>query len=197
MIKYKRRAYKVAQRTQKEKDHQSNVVRNMTRKDHRSHIDKITLNLHNNQRSFWRWLKNIRGGNPVLTLAQDKANALNKYFCSVFANENTSNLTELESLTHPFLSNTSIESLNISEEDVYDELCKIDPSKASGPDETPGKILKQCAHWLSEPLTKLFTMSLQTGKLPQDWRSANIAPVFNLEINIIHLITGQLVLLAW
>ena len=103
---------------------------------------------------------------------------MNKYFCSVFANENTSNLTELESLICPFLGNTSIESLNISEEDVYDELCKIDPSKASGPDEIPGKILKQYAHWLSELLTKLFTMSLQTGKLPQDWRSANIAPVF-------------------
>ena len=61
---------------------------------------------------------------------------------------------------------------------MYDELCKIDPSKASGPDEIPGKILKQYAHWLSELLTKLFTMSLQKGKLPQDWRSANIAPVF-------------------
>ena len=49
-------------------------------------------------------------------------------------------------------------------------LCKID--------EIPGRLLREGAPWLAEPITKLFTMSLQSGFLPRDWRRANVTTVF-------------------
>ncbi len=45
----------------------------------------------------------------------------------------------------------------------------IDPIKACGPDEIPGRLLKEGAPWLASPLTKL---------LPLDWTSANVTPIF-------------------
>ena len=66
----------------------------LTRDDHRLHLEHMTLNIHTNQKPFWRWLKTQRMGIPsipaltingqILTNLKDKANALNNYFVSVF-----------------------------------------------------------------------------------------------------------------
>ena len=63
-------------------------------------------------------------------------------------------------------------------DEVYKVLCKIDLSKACGPDGIPGWLLREGAPWPAEPITKLYSMSLQSGPLPRDWRRANVAPVF-------------------
>ena len=39
-------------------------------------------------------------------------------------------------------------------------------------------ILKNCASTLSEPLSLLFKKSLRTSELPQQWKSANVTPLF-------------------
>ena len=63
-------------------------------------------------------------------------------------------------------------------DDVCKLLCKIDPSKSPGPDNIPGKLLKEGAQWIDEPLTKLFNMSMTTGRLPKDWTRAHITPIY-------------------
>ena len=50
--------------------------------------------------------------------------------------------------------------------------------KAPGPDELPNLILKNAANEISPFLKIIFDQSLQTGKLPDDWVEANVAPVF-------------------
>ena len=50
--------------------------------------------------------------------------------------------------------------------------------KAPGPDELPNLILKNAANEISPFLRIIFDQSLQTGKLPDDWVEANVAPVF-------------------
>ena len=48
-------------------------------------------------------------------------------------------------------------------------------NKASGPDNISAKTLVLCAE---EIAPVLFTQSFDSGKLPNDWLSANITPVF-------------------
>ena len=124
------------------------MVCRLTRKDHHDHLEEISQQLHSNQRIFWRWLKNIRGraaGIPnleymskILTSATDKAEAFNHYFCSIFAKENILNLTHLRSLLQATWSSQSISDVVLDENEVYEALCLIDPSKACGSDEIPG-----------------------------------------------------------
>jgi len=71
----------------------------------------------------------------------------------------------------------SICDIVIDEDDVYEALCCIDPSKSCGPDEIVGRLLKEGTPCRSTPLTKLFNLSLKTCVLPSDWTSANITPV--------------------
>ena len=75
-------------------------------------------------------------------------------------------------------STMSIEELQFTKEEVYEALCKIDPSKSVGPDKIPGRLLREGADWLAEPLTKLFNLSLSSGSVPVDWTRSNITPIF-------------------
>ena len=57
----------------------------------------------------------------------------------------------------------------------------LNGGKASGPDELPNLILKNAANKISPFFKIIFDQSLQSGKLPDDWVEANVAPVFKKE----------------
>ena len=54
----------------------------------------------------------------------------------------------------------------------------LNGGKAFGPDKLPNLILKLAANKITPFLKIIFDQSLQTGKLPDDWLEANVAPVF-------------------
>ena len=58
------------------------------------------------------------------------------------------------------------------------ELKAINPSKAYGPDQIPGRLLKECTSEIAPSLTCLINLSLRVGCVPKDWKCANIVPVF-------------------
>ena len=62
--------------------------------------------------------------------------------------------------------------------DVFQALQNLDPSKASGIDSIHPAILKRCAEPLTTPIHYLFTLSLRSQSLPQEWRTHCIVPVF-------------------
>ena len=51
-------------------------------------------------------------------------------------------------------------------------------NKASGPDNISGRILKECSREISPSLTVLFNLSLTLGKMPENWKLANVSPIF-------------------
>ena len=189
LIKKKRRSYRMAKRSRNPKylsNYKSlcNTVRNLTRRDRNIHLEQMTKDLHRDQKPFWRWLKNIRSShctttpdlhyfNKTLKSAVDKAKALNNYFTSVFTKETTSSVEH----ALPLRSTVETNNMQFDEVHVYNLLCKIDPSKSTGPDNIPGRLLKEGAPWLAKPLTKLFNMSMAMGQLPKDWIRANITPI--------------------
>ena len=166
----------------------SNVVRNLSRQDHTQHIQDIMSNLSQDQRPFWRWLKNFKNKSTrvpginycgtTLTSAHDKARAFSELFNSFFVKENPADLIFLKEELSAHKSNDCVEHLTISWDEVHKLLSKIDTSKASGPDGIPGRLLKEGAFQLSEPLTMIFNQSISCGQLPKDWISANVTPVF-------------------
>ena len=57
-------------------------------------------------------------------------------------------------------------------------LNKINVGKSIGPDEIYGKLLYEIRSEIAGPLTHLFNLSLSEGYIPQDWRDANVIPLF-------------------
>ena len=54
----------------------------------------------------------------------------------------------------------------------------MNANKAAGPDGIHGKILKDCASSLAQPLSLLLTMSYNTGTISDEWKLADVVPVF-------------------
>ena len=63
---------------------------------------------------------------------------------------------------------------------LFQRHCQIsvNQDKASGPDEIPGRILKATADRIAFSLTCLFNKSLSIGVVPDEWKLANVVPVF-------------------
>ena len=74
--------------------------------------------------------------------------------------------------------NTEMPKFEITIQGVTKLLEGLNGRKAPGPDECPNLILKNAANEISPFLKIIFDQSLQTGKLPDDWVDANVAPVF-------------------
>ena len=50
--------------------------------------------------------------------------------------------------------------------------------KAPGPDGLNARVLKECSNEISPILTLIFNESLAWGDVPDEWRQANVSPIF-------------------
>ena len=50
--------------------------------------------------------------------------------------------------------------------------------KAPGPDGLNARVLKECSDEISPILALIFNESLTRGDVPDEWRQANVSPVF-------------------
>ena len=67
----------------------------------------------------------------------------------------------------------------ISVIDTEVALEKVKVNKATGPDNIPPWVLKDCSHLLAAPVTAIFNSSLREGALPKLWKSATVIPLSN------------------
>ncbi|XP_043926769.1 vomeronasal type-2 receptor 26-like [Protopterus annectens] len=67
--------------------------------------------------------------------------------------------------------------LNFSDMDVRNQLRKVNPRKAAGPDNNLGNVLKGCADQLSIVLMGIFYTSLVQEKVPTCFKVTNIIPL--------------------
>jgi hypothetical protein len=107
----------------------------------------------------------------------EKANILNEYFASVFTQE------DLENIPEPVIqaskqNMSELQNMVVTEEQVRKALSTINEFKSPGPDGFHPKCLKELCNVLSKPISYLFNISLTTGKVPNDWKIANVTPIF-------------------
>jgi hypothetical protein len=105
--------------------------------------------------------------------SKEKAEILSNQFKPVF----TKPRPNISTTVLPQLAGSTIQNLKITVEEVEKLLKNTNSSKAMGPDRIPNIILKTCAEELVPCLRNIFQKSVDCGILPNDWLSANIAPV--------------------
>ena len=146
--------------------------------------DKLSTSLETeNSKPFWRYIKSQRqdrcGVSPLLHASQlhsdsrRKAEILNQQFCSVFTDEDTTNMPKLEGPP-----TTPMNNIENTQSRITKLLSELNVDKAPGPDELPNLLFKNAAKEISPFLTDIFEHSIRTGKLPDECFEANVAPVF-------------------
>ncbi|CAM5106487.1 unnamed protein product [Natator depressus] len=67
---------------------------------------------------------------------------------------------------------------SVEKEVVRDYLEKLDEHKSMGTDALHPRVLKELADVIAEPLVILFEKSWRSGEVPDDWKKANVVPIF-------------------
>ena len=136
-----------------------------------------------NPKRFWNFIKSCKkdstGVAPLkkegLTFfdSVNKANIMGDQFSSVFTQEEVSELPDLRQSRTP-----SAPPIKVNTKGVLKLLKDIKPHKATGPDNIPGRLLKEAAEELAPGLAHLFQISIDNGTIQLDWKSALVTPVF-------------------
>ncbi|CAM4590154.1 unnamed protein product [Lepidochelys kempii] len=151
----------------------------------KSHLElQLPRDVKNNKKGFFRYVGNKKkakesvgplwneGGNLV-TEDVEKANVLNAFFAFVFMNKVSSQTAALGITAWGVDGQPSVE-----KEVVRDYLEKLDVHKSMGPDALHPRVLKELAAVIAEPLAIIFENLWRTGEVPDDWKKANIVPIF-------------------
>ena len=163
-----------------------NKVKSKLNKSYYQHVHSL-INSKNPKR-FWSFIKSKTKSKSIpvtmkwsdrgvtASTGKDKAELFCKFFASVFTCPDPA--TDVDEDAHLHGSGSDILDLMCSSANVGELLLTLDVNKATGPDGLSARLLREAAPVISDPLSKLFNMSLNRGKLPRDWKCANITPVY-------------------
>ncbi|CAM4664489.1 unnamed protein product [Lepidochelys kempii] len=186
-LKHKKEAHKkwkVGHMTREEYKNIARACRNEIRRV-KSHLElQLARDVKSNKKGFFRYVGNkkkakksvgplLNEGGNLVTEDVEKANVLNAFFASVFTNKDSSQTAALGITTWGVDGQPSVE-----KEVVRDYLEKLDVHKSMGPDELHPRVLKELAAVIAEPLAIIFENSWRTGEVPDDWKKANVVPIF-------------------
>ncbi|CAM4666744.1 unnamed protein product [Caretta caretta] len=151
----------------------------------KSHLElQLARDVKSNKKGFFRYVSNkkkvkesvgplLNEGGNLVTEDVEKANVLNAFFASVFTNKVSSQTIALGSTAWGGGDQPSVQ-----KEVVRDYLEKLDVHKSMGPDALHPRVLKELADVIAEPLAIIFENSWRSGEVPDDWKKANVVPIF-------------------
>ena len=186
-MKRRNRLYKICKRMNNNSISQQYVrARNKVTAMLRKAKHNFFLNLkHANCREFWKAMRYVNkkqtgipslsvGTGNLVTDAREKADVLNSFFVTCFNHSSP----QLSSHNIPEVTTRDCPSeLLCKVEDVFEMLCTLDLSKASGPDGISGRMLKNTACSIAPALTKIFNLSISTGIVPDEWKLSHVVPI--------------------
>ena len=155
-------------------------VKKLIKSKMRSNFDD-DLNPNCITKKFWSYVKSsskssrlpetIHMNGKFRTEPVDKGNLFNEHFYLQFSQTSNYNL-DIDFRNDPFAD------FKIDHRQLRKILATINPHKSMGPDNISGFVIKNCAVSIAYPLSLLFNLSFNTGQLPEEWKLANIVPVF-------------------
>ena len=155
-----------------------------SRKAHNTYVNNIIASDESgSDKRFFTYVKSRRcdssGVSPLNhngvshSSSKQKAEILNNQFSSVFTKEDKGTLPSLG--PSPY---ASIPDINITVPGISKLLSRLNPHKATGPDNIPSRLLKEAGDQLAPALTLLFNASLIQHRIPTAWSKAFITPIF-------------------
>ena len=150
-----------------------NKMKNTLRRKHKDFINNLGELTKKNPKRFWSYIKCRKKCNviPDLMHFNGKTGETNQDIAN--KRDINNKCPDVEKCKLPSLGN-----FQITIEEVHTILKSLDKNKSSGPDEIPPIVLSQCANSLAPSLCALMNKSLELGQFPENWRSANICPIY-------------------
>ena len=71
-----------------------------------------------------------------------------------------------------------LDGIAVTDEIVSDYLKELNANKSPGPDTISPRVLSEVKQELAKPLSLIFNKSLESSTVPDDWKLANVTPIF-------------------
>jgi len=154
------------------------------RRSHQEYERNLAENVRENPKKFWKYVRSntktsigvgklTKPDGSITLTDKETANTLNTYFLTVFTRENPDDTPRFAMRTEEIC-----ETIQITEEKIDKLLNDIKTSKSPGPDNIHPILLKECAEHLKIPITEICKISMKEGKVPYQWKEANVTPIF-------------------
>jgi len=168
-------AYKAAERKV------ANMIRNAKRAEER----KLAKEKTKNSKPFFAYVKKrTKARDPVGPLKKDDgtnvtdpeemAEILNEFFSSVYTREDVTGMPAVP----PARIRKKLRRTWITTEKVKKKICNLRNNSAPGPDGISPKILKNLKDQIAPVLAMVYRKSLARSEVPEEWRQANICPIY-------------------
>lgn len=113
----------------------------------------------------------MRLGDEIIEKVKDITKILNRSFCKVFTvEEDFDKQEEVEA--------RKMRSIKVTRSVIESIVNNIDGSKSMGPDGISGRLLKECKDQLTDAIVDIVGTSLGTGKVPKEWKRAEVIPIY-------------------
>jgi len=165
-----------------------NRVTSLVRRDQDDYRKQLLSSFKGNEKRFYGYIcqlqtrptgvAQLRGGSGELTVNDgEAAEVLSSYFQEVYTRD-APGIQAPQAGKDRTDRRTSEEDLVILPHMVENALLKLKTDKSPGPDNLHPMVLSRCAAAVSVPLSMIYNESIATGEVPEDWKLANITPLF-------------------
>jgi len=166
-------------------------IRNLVKKECSKLKQKIQNDVacssKSNPKKFWKFVRSklsFQSGVADLKVASgenhhyvtddsEKAEILSDYFSTVYTLSTASNFEPL-ALVYP---NEVMMPLVINTTDLLLKLSSLDVNKSAGPDGIHPRIICESRFVMADCFTKLFNLSIESGKIPADWKLSYVTAI--------------------
>ena len=162
-----------------------NKLRSLTKQLYARYESKLADDSKNNPKKFWKYVsskdhsrRSVKAlstdDSKEVTNLKDITKLLNRQFASVFTNEPDGPLPH----SPPYDIPNPMPPILLSPPVVQKRLEALDVNKSAGPDNLHPRLLKELAKEIAQPLCNIFQLSLDSKKVPKDWKLTHVTPIF-------------------
>ena len=161
-------------------------MKNLTRQARKNIEKDIAKKAKKNPKQFWKYVNSktkTRQGISQLYMPDkdkltendsEKADTLLEHFTSLFTHEPIGPTPKPPQQEYQSV----LKDIYITEDQIKKKLSGLLPSKSPGPDDIHPGFIKELADEIAKPLQTIFNTSLQTHKLPAEWKTAHVSAIF-------------------